>query len=158
MWVEYVRFMRRCVLLDGVIKVHIDARGTGVHWICYLIIFFQYYFLYQLQTKYKQRYFIKKWMCCLWAVGNKGHSLQVNGQFQGPEIPIGSLLSLIGWEILMNEMYLDSSWWIHSAANLNPSTNYGLESHSVWFGVTVKEVSHQYFIFLNIDKKKVFKC
>lgn len=50
----------------------------------------------------------------------EGPSLVAKGQFQGPEIPIGSLLSLIGWEILINEMYLDFSWWIHSAAKLNP--------------------------------------
>lgn len=65
----------------------------------------------------------------------KGPSLVAKGQFQGPEIPIGLLLSWIGWGILINEMYLDFSWWIHSAANLNPGTYYYLESHclrSVW--------------------------
>lgn len=64
-----------------------------------------------------------------WAqVESKGPSLVAKGQFQGPEIPIGSLLCLIGWEILINEIYLDFSWWIHSAAHLNPSTYYCLES------------------------------
>lgn len=65
-----------------------------------------------------------------WAqLESKGPSLVAKGQFQGPEIPIGSLLCLIGWEILINEIYLDFSWWIHSAANLNPSTCYCLESY-----------------------------
>lgn len=68
-----------------------------------------------------------------WAqLESKGPSLVAKGQFQGPEIPIGSLLSLIGWEILINEMHLDFSWWIHSAANLNPSTYYCLESYWLW--------------------------
>lgn len=68
-----------------------------------------------------------------WAqLESKGPSLVAKGQFQGPEIPIGSLLCLIGWEILINEMHLDFSWWIHSAANLNPSTYYCLESYWLW--------------------------
>lgn len=31
MWVEYVRFMKRCVLLDGAIHIQIATRGKGMH-------------------------------------------------------------------------------------------------------------------------------
>lgn len=131
-WCGWIMFKctKACVFWNAVFQTHIATRGRGTCCIAttQCTWFFCFFFMSKRQSTTNN--VAAESESVAWAqLESKGPSLVAKGQFQGPEIPIGSLLCLIGWEILINEIYLDFSWWIHSAANLNPSTCYCLESY-----------------------------
>lgn len=89
MWVEYVRFMKRCVFLDGFkFILPPDGRECTVLLQHNLLFFFFLLVADKVQPPTSE--------CAL--LETKGPSLVAKGQFQGPQVPIGSLLNLIGWE------------------------------------------------------------